>query len=50
MKKILVINNKYKELGGEDSNIVDEINLLSKVCSIEYLEFDNSNDLNFLTL
>tara|TARA_B100002019_G_C21265421_1_gene599139 strand:- start:1811 stop:2962 length:1152 start_codon:yes stop_codon:yes gene_type:complete len=50
MKKILVINNKYKELGGEDSNIVDEINLLSKVCSIEYLEFDNSNDLNFFDL
>ena len=28
MKKVLVINNKYKIKGGEDSNIIDEINLL----------------------
>ncbi len=50
MKKILIINNKYKELGGEDSNIIDEIDLLSKVYSVEYLEFDNSNNLNFFDL
>ena len=25
MKKVLVINNKYKIKGGEDSNIIDEI-------------------------
>ena len=50
MKKILVINNKYKELGGEDSNILDEIDLLSKHYKVEYLEFDNSKKLNVFDL
>ena len=48
MKKILIINAKYKELGGEDSNVFDEIYLLSKHYEVEYLEFDNSKKLVFL--
>ena len=28
MKKILVVNTIYKEKGGEDTNIVDEVNFL----------------------
>ncbi len=50
MKKILIINTKYKELGGEDSNILDEIDLLSKHYKVEYLEFDNSKKLNVFDL
>tara|TARA_A100001015_G_scaffold317756_1_gene435549 strand:+ start:3016 stop:4080 length:1065 start_codon:yes stop_codon:yes gene_type:complete len=50
MKKILIINTKYKELGGEDSNILDEIDLLSKNYKVEYLEFDNSKKLNVFDL
>jgi len=50
MKKILIINTKYKELGGEDSNILDEIDLLSKHHKVEYLEFDNSKKLNIFDL
>ena len=30
MKKIIVLNTKYKNFGGEDSNIIDEVNLLRK--------------------
>ena len=43
MKKLLVINTKYREFGGEDSNIVDELEVLKKNYSIQYIEFDNQN-------
>ena len=46
MKKILVLNNKYKILGGEDSNINEEIKLLNKKFIVQYLEFDNSKKMN----
>lgn len=42
MKKILVINTKYRNLGGEDSNIHDEISLLSTNYNVDYIEFDNN--------
>ena len=44
-KKILVINTKYREYGGEDSNIVDEIKLLKKYFHVEYLEYNNKQKL-----
>ena len=31
MKKILVVNTIYKEKGGEDTNIVDEVNFIGLV-------------------
>ncbi len=46
MKKILVINTKYRIFGGEDSNIIDEIKLLKKYFHIEYLEYNNSDNLS----
>ena len=46
MKKVLVLNTSYKIPGGEDTNIVEEINYLSKLYEIEYLEFKNSDKLN----
>ena len=45
MKKILLLNTKYREFGGEDSNILDEKNFLSRDYDVEYLEFDNSDKL-----
>ena len=48
MKKVLVINNKYKIKGGEDSNIIDEIKLLKSKYTVEFLEFDNSKKMNLL--
>ena len=47
MKKILVINTGYRIFGGEDTNIVDELDLLKQSYKIEYLEFKNSDKLNF---
>lgn len=41
MKKVLVVNTKYREYGGEDSNILDEIKILKKDYFVHYLEFDN---------
>ncbi len=45
MKKVLVINTKYKKYGGEDSNIVEEIKFLNKFYKVDYLNFDNSEKL-----
>ena len=45
MKKILIVNTKYKIRGGEDSNIVDEIDFLKQHYEIKYLEFDNKKKL-----
>ena len=50
MKKILVINTKYKQFGGEDSNIIDELKFLKNYYEVEYLEFDNSVKLSLLDL
>ena len=50
MKKVLVINNKYKIKGGEDSNIIDEINLLKNKYTVEFLEFDNSKKISLSDL
>jgi len=45
MKKILVINTSYRNFGGEDSNIKDELRLLNKKYQVEYLEYKNSGQL-----
>jgi len=50
MKKILVINTKYKTFGGEDANIVDELKLLSKSYIVEYLEYDNTEKIKFFDI
>ncbi len=47
MKKILVINTGYRIFGGEDTNILDELDLLKQSFKVEYLEFKNSDKLNF---
>ena len=50
MKKVLIVNTKYKIFGGEDANISDEVNLLKKQYNIELLEFDNSQRINIVDL
>jgi len=50
MKKVLIVNTKYKIFGGEDANISDEVNLLKKQYNIELLEFDNSQRINIIDL
>ena len=49
MKKMLIINTKYRVVGGEDTNIIDEIEIL-KNYNIHYLEYDNSARLNLIDL
>ena len=45
--KILIINTTYREFGGEDSNISEEINYLSNDFNVSYLEFKNSEKVTF---
>ncbi len=41
MKKILVIHNKYQQLGGEDIAVENEIQFLKKYYEVTVLYFDN---------
>ena len=41
MTKILIIHNKYREEGGEDLSVQNEINFLKKYFEIELIYFDN---------
>ena len=50
MKRILIIHNKYKIFGGEDSNISDEIDLLKKHYDVEYFEYKNSDKFTIYDL
>ena len=43
MKKILVLHNSYKQYGGEDAAVEDEISLLKKEYEVDYLNFKNDN-------
>ena len=40
-KKILIIHNKYKQPGGEDVAVLNELSELNKIYKVEYLEFKN---------
>lgn len=50
MKKVLVINTKYKNYGGEDSNFEEELKFLKKFYEVDYINFDNSKNLNIYDL
>lgn len=41
MKKILIVHNKYREVGGEDIAVENEINLLQSSHKVETLIFEN---------
>jgi len=49
-QKILVVNTKYRVFGGEDANIVDELNFLKKYYEVDYLEYKNSDKITFSDL
>lgn len=50
MKKILIINTTYRIFGGEDSNIIEEINFLSRYFNVKYLKFENYGNLSLIDL
>ena len=41
MKKILLIHNKYRDIGGEDIAVTEEIEFLQKYYQVEVLYFNN---------
>ena len=41
MKKILIIHNKYRNIGGEDTSVANEVNFLNDYYEIEILYFEN---------
>jgi glycosyltransferase involved in cell wall biosynthesis len=47
MKKVLVIHNFYKNFGGEDANIYEEIEFLRKDYTIEFLQAKNEDKFLF---
>ena len=42
MKKILVVHNKYRNLGGEDIAVANEVALLKQYFKVEELYFENT--------
>ena len=41
MKKILIIHTKYRESGGEDTAVLNELDILSKSYEVKSLIFEN---------
>ena len=50
MKKILIIHNKYQNIGGEDIAVENEIEILQKYYNVEVLYFKNDNVLTLMQL
>jgi len=48
MKKILLINTKYTEFGGENTNFEEEKNFFSNNYNVSFLEFQNTNYPKFI--
>lgn len=46
-KKLLIVHNFYREFGGEDANIKEEINFFSEKYDIRFFSADNNTKLNF---
>ena len=49
MKKILLVNTLYREYGGENANISEDLEFLNKSYEVDYLEFDNKK-INILDI
>lgn len=45
MKKLLIINTEYKQFGGEDANIIEELAFFAKKYEVKYIKFSNKNKL-----
>ena len=42
MKKLLILHNKYQNIGGEDTSVENEFNVLKKSYVTEKIEFNNN--------
>lgn len=47
MKKLLVVHNFYRNYGGEDSNIHEEIKLLNDQFNVKFFEAKNESNFSF---
>ena len=47
MKKILVVHNKYRHIGGEDIAVDNEISLLRNYFRVRELYFENDIEIFF---
>jgi len=50
MKKILLVNTRYREFGGEDSNFSEEFKFLSKEYYVDSIEFENKGRIKFFDI
>ena len=50
MKKILLINTKYKNFGGEDASILDELKFLRVHYEVDYLEYNNGSKITIFDI
>lgn len=50
MNKILLVNTRYREFGGEDSNFSEEIKFLSKEYDVDFIEFENKGRIKFFDI
>ena len=46
MKKILIVHNKYLNLGGEDLVVVNETKILNKRFKVKNMYFQNTSSLD----
>ena len=46
MQKLLIIHNFYKEFGGEDSNIYEELKFFEKNYEVSFFSQNNSRRIN----
>lgn len=50
MKKLLIVHTRYKNRGGEDISVDNEIQILSKNFEVETIIFENSKNLKLINL
>lgn len=50
MKKILILHNKYQNLGGEDMVVLNESELLSKKFEVKTIYFKNDEKIKILDI
>lgn len=46
MKKLLIVHNFYKDFGGEDANIYEEIEFFEKKYEVSFFSYSNKQKLN----
>ncbi len=50
MKKILIVHNKYLNLGGEDLVVVNETKILNKRFKVKNMYFQNTSSLDIFDI